>query len=261
LVEILIVVIVIGLLAAIVGPATGKWMRRSEDMAALSSGRQVLALARLEAIKTTSNVIVVINANPDNTIHLLSFRDRASRCASGVNVGNPCTQDSECPGSTCRLGLARCASGVNFGNPCAQDGECPGSTCNLGFPDDGNGTQDAGEPTLANITLPVRIHFWKQGDIGTKDSVAGAALFDACLGLPDPSGRCLVFLPSGGITRPASGLPTGTGGRGLYFADWQGKNYFRLTVESDLSGKGRVDKYIEGSGYFPPSPANRWSWL
>lgn len=206
MVELLIVIFLIGVLAVITGPTAFKWIRRSEDMAALATARQVFATARLEAIKTSSNVVVVMGANPDSTIHMRSFRDRADVTTTSAN--------------------------------------------------DGNGTQDAGEPTLSDVSLPTRVHFWKQG--GSEDSVAGAALFDACVG--DASSRCLVFLPAGGITPPGSGLPTSTGGRGLYFADWQGKNFFRLTVESDLSGKGRVDKY-QGSGYYPPSASTKWSWL
>ena len=206
MVELLIVIVLVGVLAVIAGPTAFKWIRRSEDMAALATARQVFATARLEAIKTSSNVVVVMGANPDSTIHMRSFRDRADVTTTSAN--------------------------------------------------DGNGTQDAGEPTLSDVSLPSRVHFWKQG--GSEDSVSGAALFDTCAGLS--SSRCLVFIPSGGITPPASGLPTSTGGRGLYFADWQGKNFFRLTVESDLSGKGRVDKY-QGSGYYPPSASIKWSWL
>jgi type IV pilus assembly protein PilA len=204
LIEVLVVIIIIGLLAAIAGPVAGKWIRRSEDMAALSSARQILAVARLEAIKTSSNVVVAMGANPDNTIHLLSFRDRADITTISAT--------------------------------------------------DGNGKQDTGEPTLGDVSLSVRIHFWKEGDNLSKDSVARAALFDTCVG--DSSSRCLVFLPGGGITPPGSGLPTGAGGRGLYFADWQGKNYFRVTVESDLSGKGRVDKHVQGPGYV----TSGWHW-
>ena len=206
-VELLVVIVIIGLLAAIAGPVAAKWIRRSEDMAALASVRQVLAVARLEAIKTSSNTVVMVGANSNNTIHLKSFRDKADVTTPSAN--------------------------------------------------DANGTQDAGEPTLGDVTLSVRIHLWKQG--GTEDDVAGAVLFDTCAG--DPSSRCIFFLSGGGITPPGSGLPISSGGRGIYFADWQGKNYFRMTVESNLSGKGRADKFIQGSGYFPPSPTTRWSWL
>jgi prepilin-type N-terminal cleavage/methylation domain-containing protein len=211
LIELLVVIVIIGLLAAIAGPVAGKWIRRSEDMAALASARQVLAVARLEAIKTSSNTVVVVNMNSNNTIHLKSFRDKA-------DVTTP------------------------SGN-------------------DGNGIQDTGEPTLGDVTLSVRIHLWKQG--GTEDSVAGAVLFDTCAGVFSTPHNCIVFLSGGGITPPGSGPATPAGGRGIYFADWQGKNYFRVTVESNLSGKGRADKYVPGSGYYPPNPtsATRWSWL
>jgi type II secretory pathway pseudopilin PulG len=214
-VELLVVIVIIGLLAAIAGPVATKWIRRSEDMAALASVRQVLAVARLEAIKSSANTVVVVGKNSNNTIHLLSFRDKAL-----VTTSDPLH--------------------------------------------DGNGQQDAGEPTLGEVTLSLRIHLWKQGS--TKDSVAGAVLFDTCV-LPTTS-NCIIFRPGGGISPPGSGLATPSGGRGIYFADWQGKNYFRVTVESDLSGKGRVDKYIEGSTctggppcYYAPTSATRWSWL
>jgi hypothetical protein len=188
------------------GPIASKLIRRAEVMAALSNARQVLAVARLEAIKTSSNVVVVVGKNSNNTIHLQSFRDKAAVATSS--------------------------------------------------PNDGNGIQDAGEPTLGDVSLSPRIHLWMGG---TEDDVGSAILFNACAG--DASSRCIVFLAGGGISPPSSGLPTPSGGRGIYFADWQGKNYFRVTVESDLSGKGRVDKYVQGTGYSPPSSVTKWSWL
>ena len=206
LVEVLLVIALMGVLAGLAAPVANKWIRRAEVMAALSSARQVLAVARLEAIKTSSNVVVVVGKNSNNTIHLHSFRDKAALTASSAN--------------------------------------------------NGNGIQEAGEPTLGDVTLSARIHLWKGV---SEDSVGNAVLFNACAG--DASSRCIVFLPGGGISPPGSGQPTPSGGRGIYFADWEGKNYFRITVESDLSGKGRVDKYVQGSGYYPPSPATRWSWL
>lgn len=209
MIEVLVVIVLIGILVALTGPVAGKLIRRSEDMAALSSVRQVLAVARLEAIKTSTNVVVIVGKNPSNMIHLKSFRDKADLTT---------------------------ASG-----------------------DDGNGVQDAGEPTLGDVTLSPRSHLWKQG--GSQDDVGGAVLFITCAG--DASSRCIVFLPGGGISVPSPdpNPTTPTDGKGIYFADWQGKNYFRVTVESNLSGKARVDKYVEGSGYYPPSPARRWSWL
>ena len=56
LVELLIVIVLIGLLAAIATPVAGKFIRRSEDLAACATIRQVLAVARLEAVRRTANV-------------------------------------------------------------------------------------------------------------------------------------------------------------------------------------------------------------
>jgi hypothetical protein len=104
--------------------------------------------------------------------------------------------------------------------------------------------------------LSPRIHFWKQG--ASKDDITEGIRFDQYLGDATLTDR-IVFVASGGISPPqdsASGPVTALGGRGIYFADWQGKNYFRVTVESDLSGKGRVDKYVPGSGYV----TSGWRW-
>ena len=246
LIELLIVIFLIGLLAAFASPSAAKWIRRSEDLAACTAVRQVLAVARLEAVKRTANVVVEITLGPDNRIRLRTFQDRANdaipTCAGGSNVGKPCTLDSECPGSTCKSKLP------------ADEATAAG-----------NGVQDIGtfstspatdEPTLGDVSLSAKIHFWKQG--GGKDDVSDAVHFDTYRGIATLTDR-IIFLATGGITPPedaASGAVTTTGGRGVYFADWQGKNYFRVTVESDLSGKGRLDKYVEGSGYVPAG----WKW-
>ncbi len=214
LVEVLIVIVFIGILVALAGPAAAKLIRRSEDMAALATARQVLAVARLEAVKTGANLVVVFSKDSDNTIRLKTFRDKASLTT---------------------------VSG-----------------------DDGNGAQDAGEPTLGDVTLSGRIHFWKQGQ--SKDDVTTAILLDTYGGDASLTDR-IIFLPTGGISPPqdsASGPPLAISGRGIYFADWQGKNYFRVTVESDLSGKARVDKWVNEAvppGYYPPGPTAKWRWL
>src|SRR6266508_1545717 len=192
MIEILVVIILIGFFVALAGPVAGKLIRRSEDMAALSTIRQVLAVARLDAIKTSANTVVIVGKNPSNMIHLKSFRDKADLTTPSGN--------------------------------------------------DGNGVQDAGETTLGEVTLSPRIHLRK----GSSEDVGDAVLFDTCAG--DASSRCIVFLSGGGISVPSPdpNPATPTDGRGIYFSDWQGKNYFRVTVESNLSGKARVDKYVEG---------------
>jgi hypothetical protein len=70
----------------------------------------------------------------------------------------------------------------------------------------------------------------------------------------------IAFVPTGGIAAPedstTSGPPTASGGRGLYLADSWGRNYFRVTVDSELSGNLRVDKFQAGSGY----RTSGWTW-
>jgi prepilin-type N-terminal cleavage/methylation domain-containing protein len=221
-VELLIVVVLLGLLMAIAGPVAGKWIRRSEDLAACAAARQVLAVARLEAVKRTANVVVEISLTADRRIRLRAFQDRAN--------------DSTAP-----LPPDEAAAAGN----CVQD---TGSFATSPATD---------EPTLVDVSLSSRIHLWKRS--GSKDDIADAVHFDTYTGNASLKDR-IVFVPTGAIAPPedsASGVATASGGRGIYFADWQGKNYFRVTVESDLSGKGRVDKYVEGSGYV----AAGWSWL
>jgi type II secretory pathway pseudopilin PulG len=228
MIEMLLVIVFIGLLVALAGPLAGKLIRRSEDMAALSTVRQVLAMARLEAVKRSANVVVEVSevSPSDKRIRLRTFQDRAN------DVTVPLPGDEAAAAGNCIQDIG------TFATSPATD-----------------------EPTLGDVTLSPRIHFWKQG--GSEDPAnLGAVLFDSCGG--NASIKDIVFLPDGGISLPSSGQATPTGGRGIYFADWQGKNYFRVTVESDLSGKARVDKYVTAaspSGYYPPNAVTKWSWL
>ena len=221
LVEIIVVFVLLGILVSFIAPVASKWKRRSEDLAACSQVRQVLALARLEAVKRSANVVVEISRASDGRIRLKAFQDRAN--------------DATVPLPADEAAAA------------------------------GNGVQDAGtfatspatdEPTLADVSLSHAIHFWKEG--GATDDIDDAVRFDTYGGNAGLTDR-MVFLPSGGIAPPedgASGPSTTSGGRGLYFADWSGKNYFRVTVTSDLGGKGRVDKFVDGLGYV----AEGWTW-
>ena len=54
----------------------------------------------------------------------------------------------------------------------------------------------------------------------------------------------------------SSTLPTASGGRGLYLADWTGQNFLRVTVDTDLIGRIRSDKYQSVRGYV----ADGWTW-
>jgi Tfp pilus assembly protein FimT len=173
--ELLVVLYVVGLLVVFAGPVAAKWTRRAEGVAAFTTARQVLAVARLEAIKRSANIDVRISRSPDDRIRLETVQE----------------------------------------SPFA---------------------------TLGDVSLSPRIHLWKYG--GSRDDAADAIRFD---------GNQIVFLPTGGVTPLED--PSTAPLRGIYFADWEGKNYFRVTVESDLSGKARVDKYL-GSGYVE----SEWQW-
>ncbi len=236
MIELFVVVLLIGLLVLLVSPIAGKWIRRSEDMAAFGTARQVLAVARLEAVKRTANVVVEISLSPENRIRLRTFQDRANDTTS------PLPGSSTIPPTDEALAAGNCVqdTGAFTGSPATD------------------------EPTLGDVSLSPRIHFWKQG--GSIDDVSDAIRFDKYADTPGSGNTScasstdrIIFLPNGGISTPqhtGSGPLTTTGGRGIYFADLQGKNYFRVTVESDLSGKVRVDKYVAGSGYV----TSGWTW-
>ena len=221
LLESLIAATLIGLLTAVTVPAAGKWIRRSEDVAALSTIRQVLAVARLEAVRRGANVVVEISTTPDRRIRLRTFQDRA------LDPVTPLPPDEQ-------------AASGNFVQDTGTFATSPATD----------------EPLLGEVSLDSRIHLWKRG--GGRDDPAGSILFDAYAGNAELTDR-IAFVPAGGIVAPQdadSGLPTPAGGRGLYFADWHGKNYFRVTIDSDLTGHCRVDKYVDGSGYGPAE----WAW-
>jgi prepilin-type N-terminal cleavage/methylation domain-containing protein len=212
LLEVLITVAILGILVLLAAPIAGKMIRRSQTLAAYSSMRQVLASARLQAVKRGVNVVVLFSPTPEMKIRMLTFQDR-------LNKETPLT-------------LAEQALVGNF-------------------------EQDANEPTLGDITLPATVVVWKQG--GTKHDWDAGVGFDEYLGDSTLTDR-VAFLPTGGIAPPedtsTSGLPNSADGRGIYLADSAGKNFFRVTVDSDISGRLRVDKYQAGSGY----QASGWTW-
>ena len=221
LAELLIVMALIGIVSVVAVPVAGKIIRHSNGLGAFANLRQILATARLQAIKRGANVVVEISLTPANLIRLHSFQDRAN--------------DTTSP-----LPADEVAKAGNYQQDTGTFATSPGTD----------------EPTLGDITL-AGVLLWKQS--GARNDVSTAAAFDGYAGNAALTHR-IVFLPSGGIVPPEStscGLPTFSGGRGIYFADAQGKNFFRVTVESNLSGKLRVDKYVAGSGYV----SSGWIWL
>jgi prepilin-type N-terminal cleavage/methylation domain-containing protein len=218
LAETLIVLALIGLVSVIAVPVAGRLIRHSRGLGAFSSVRQVLATARLQAVKRGANVVVEISLSEEKSIRLRTFQDRAN----DVTLPLPANEQT--------------AAG-NF----QQDTFLPSILS---------------EPTLGEFTVAQGISVWKQG--GTKHDLGEGAAFDKYAGDAAVVDR-IVFLPSGGILPPqdtACGLPTPSGGRGLYFADDQGMNFFRITVETNNTGKFRVDKYVPGIGYV----TRGWSW-
>jgi type II secretory pathway pseudopilin PulG len=200
----------IGVLFAM--PFAGTMIRRAEGAGAINTIRATLAAARIQAVKTGANVVVVVSRSQNNGVRLVTFRDKASLTASSAN--------------------------------------------------DGDGIQESGEPTLAEVNMDPHLHLWKFG--GVKDDLATAAPFDGYIvndALNADLTNRIVFQPTGGIAAPKnanSGAPQATApfGRGIYFADATGKNYFRVTMANTIASGARVDKYIPGQGYV----SGAWGW-
>jgi type II secretory pathway pseudopilin PulG len=218
LVEVLVTVAILGALALLVAPTAGKLIRRSQTVGAYASIRQVLASARLQAVKRGVNVVVLVDVTPEKKIHFHTFQDRANK-------------------ETALTGAEQAAVS--------------------NFQQETFGGAPEAEPTLGDVILPASVVVWKQG--GTVDDTGAGIAFDEYAGDPSLTNR-IAFLPTGGIAPPEDttncGLPTTSGGRGIYFADSSGKNYFRVTIDSDISGRLRVDKYRPVAGY----QASGWTW-
>jgi prepilin-type N-terminal cleavage/methylation domain-containing protein len=222
LIELLLVLALLGIIAAVAVPVASKMIRRARAFGALASVRQVFAVARMQAIRRGANVVVVATLTPDGLIHLHTFQDRAN------DATFPLPADEQAAAGNCRQDAGA------FATSPATD-----------------------EPTLADTDIAAGVRLWKHGDAA--DTLGTGMSFDVYNGEPLLADR-VVFLPSGGIVPPqdpaTSGLPTASGGRGIYFADFAGRNYFRVTVESDLTGRIRSDKYQESRGYV----AGGWTW-
>ncbi|MCA1611751.1 MAG: type II secretion system GspH family protein [Acidobacteria bacterium] len=223
MVELLITLVLLGFLCAVTVPLAGKMIRRARTFGAVASIRQVFAVARLQAIRRGANVVVVAARSAEGQIRLRTFQDRANDFSPLLPA------DEQLAAGNCRQD-----SGTFATSPATD------------------------EPTLGDVTIETSVRFWKYG--GTPDDLREGMSFDTYAGDAGIADR-VVFLPTGGILRPEdpsnSFLPTAAGGRGLYFADWSGLNFFRVTVDSDLTGHIRSDKYQDGRGYV----ASGWSWL
>src|SRR6185436_19789519 len=88
LVENLVVIALMSIAALFALPFAGTMIRRAEGSGAISTIRATLASARIQAVKTGANVVVVISRNANNAIHLHTFRDKASLTATSTDDGN-----------------------------------------------------------------------------------------------------------------------------------------------------------------------------
>lgn len=221
--EVLITVAILGILVLIVAPVAGKIIRRSQTVAAYSSMRQALATARLQAVKRGVNVVVQFSVTPEGRIQVHTFQDRAN------DETSPLPADEQ----------------AAVGNFKQDTGFLSGPA--------------ADEPTLGEVLLPATVVVWKQG--GTRGDTGAGIAFDEYNGDNTLTNR-VAFVATGGIFPPedagTSGLPNSAGGRGIYIADPAGKNFFRVTVDSDVSGRIVVDKYQADTpaGY----RASKWTW-
>ncbi len=222
LVEVLITIAILATFVLLAAPLAQKIIRRSQTLTAFAGIRQTLASARLQAVKRVSNVVVQLTLAPDNRIRLQTFQDRAN--------------DEATP-----LPADEAAAAANFQQDTGSFATSPATD----------------EPTLGEVTLGPGVRLWKSG--GTRDDLTDGVSFDGYDGDASLTDR-IAFLPTGGIAPPEdgsnSGLPTASGGRGIYFADPAGRNFFRVTIDSDLSGRLRIDKFVEGLGYAPTG----WIW-
>jgi hypothetical protein len=217
----LVVLTIFSSLALLTGPVAGKLIRRSHGLAGYLTVRQAIASARLQAVRRVAPVVVELSLTADKRLRVHTFQDRAN------DVTTPLPADE--------AGVA--------GNFVQNSGSFATSP-------------DTDEPTLADVTLPGSIRVWRHG--GSKDDCTDGVSFDSYNADATLVNR-IVFLPTGGIALPEasnSGTPGVAGGRGIYLADSAGLNFFRVTVDNDLLGRLRVDKYVEGVGYQP----RNWTW-
>jgi prepilin-type N-terminal cleavage/methylation domain-containing protein len=228
LVELLIVMAILGALLAFGVPAVGKMLRRMECASGLSGMARVLNSARLAAIKGVSGATAATPTTPAVPpapvvvmIEKGGPKDDQIRVWSFIDTNQS----------------------YNF---------------------------TTGERILDDIVFPRTLVFWKHGDGDVaKGDIDKAVFFDTYTPpvsiAGEPTGDALtdriVFLPNGGIVRPQeekdSVPPTPTGGRGIYFADNKGLNYFRVTIYGDTVARAVSEKWIDDtSGY----ATTAWSW-
>jgi type II secretory pathway pseudopilin PulG len=220
--------VIVGIIAVVATPSAGKLIRRARDLSAMSTLTRELSRARILAIQRGFNVCVrVSTGSPDPTnpslgsvIQLLTWEDRNPDFAPGTYTDT--------------LGATVDESVFTVGNTAVPSSTNP----------------------LPRVPIGATLHLGKQPS-GTVDDVATNVLFNGYTGFNSAT-AVIAFTPTGGIVPPIGsgcGLPTLTDGRGIYFQDAAAKNFFRITVPSNFTGKPRQEMWVV-DGY---RPAN-WVW-
>lgn len=108
-------------------------------------------------------------------------------------------------------------------------------------PDDvPNGEYDAGEPIVAEVTLPNGI-----GLFGPGDDIDGGAHANACVGFPESPADVGIVIFDGRGTASSTGA--------IRFTDQVGTDYLELRIETPATGRLAVQKYAGGDGADPDS--------
>jgi len=95
LVENIVVASLTAMGALVAVPFAGAMIRRAEGVGAVNTVQATLAAARMQAVKTGVNVVVVISKNANNAIRLQTFRDKADLTVSSDNDGNGTPETGE----------------------------------------------------------------------------------------------------------------------------------------------------------------------
>lgn len=217
LVELIVVMAILGALLAFGLPAVRKILRRTEGSSALSGIARVLNTARVQAIKGVSGATA---ATPPAPVVVL-----VSKGGEGQQI--------------------RLRSFIDL---------VPANAPNY--------AEDAGDRIIEDVVFPGSVRFWKQGEAA--DDLETAVRFDSYR-LPGTTTDLtlddrVVFLPTGGISPPRdsdSAPPTATDGRGIYFADRDGLNFFRVTIPSDAVARTVTEKWVDSTGGYAVAG---WSW-
>ena len=188
----------------------GPIIRKSEVLGAVTTIRATLAAARLQAVKSGANVVVVVSRNSNNGVHLEVFRDKADLATASVNDGD-LVQESGEP----RL------SSVDIGGPIHlwKQGSAKDNLA-ASAPFDGYSVNSVLDPTLTNriVFLPTGgIALPQNGNSGTPQSSSpeGRGIYFA-----DAAGRNFVRVTIASAISSEARVDKYESGRGYVSSSW-----------------------------------------